>query len=114
MIKINMAVFKVAKSGKDAFSTDERDLAFSSKFDYLKEVSSGLADTDTSGNLTITHNLGYVPAFTVFMADYSDQSIWHSYDQAGDIYATSTQLIIGSAMGGIKSKIYYALFSSEL
>lgn len=109
-----MAVFKVAKTGKDALSTDERDLAFSSKLDYLKEQVAALADTDNNGDLTITHNLGYVPAFTIFVADYADQTIWYSYDNIGNVYATSTQLVIVGAMGAIKSKVYYALFSSEL
>ena len=109
-----MAFFKVAKTGKSALSTDERDLAFSSKLDYLKEQTAALADTDNSGDLTITHNLGYVPAFAVFVADYADQGTWYSYDQCGDVYATSTQLVIVGAMGSIKSKVYYALFSSQL
>lgn len=109
-----MAVFKVAKTGKDALSTDERDLAFSSKLDYLKEQDSGLTETDNNGDLTITHNLGYVPAFTVFVADFSDTTVWFPYDSIGNVYATSTQLVIIGAMGAIKSKVYYALFSSQL
>jgi len=109
-----MAVFKVAKTGEDALSLDERDLAFSSKLDYLKEQASGLSDTDNNGDLTITHNLGYVPAFTVFVADYSDTTMWFPYDSIGNVYATSTQLVIVGAMGAIKSKVYYALFSSQL
>jgi len=109
-----MAVIKIAKPGKSALSTDERDLAFSSKLDYLKEQASALVDTDNNGDLTITHNLGYVPAFTIFVADYSDTRMWFSYDMIGNVYATSTQLVIQSAMGAIKSKVYYALFSSQL
>lgn len=109
-----MAFIKIAKPTKSALSTDERDLAFSSKLDYLKEQDSALVDTDNSGDLTITHNLGYVPAFAIFVADYSDTTMWFSYDQIGDVYATSTQLVIVGAMGGIKSKVYYALFSSPL
>lgn len=109
-----MAVIKIAKTGKSALSTDERDLAFSSKLEYLKEQVSALADTDNNGDLTITHNLGYVPAFAVFVADYNDTSMWYSYDQIGNIYATSTQLVIQGAMGSIKSKVYYSIFSSEL
>jgi len=109
-----MAVLKIAKPTKSALSLDERDLAFSSKLDYLKEQEADLADTDTSGDLTITHDLGYVPAFTIFVADYSDTSEWFPYDSIGNVYATSTQLVIQGAMGGIKSKVYYALFSSEL
>jgi len=109
-----MAFFKVAKTGKSALSSDDRDLAFDSKMDYLKESQSGLVDTDINGDLTITHGLGYVPAFTIFVADYSAQGVWYSYDMIGNVYATSTQLIIQGAMGAIKSKVYYSIFSSEL
>ena len=110
-----MAVLKIAKPGKDILTiTDDRDYAFSSKLDYLKESVAALADTDNNGDLTITHNLGYVPAFTVFVADYVDQTIWFPHDSIWNVYATSTQLVIVGAMGAIKSKVYYALFSSEL
>lgn len=109
-----MAFIKVAKTGKSALSTDERDLAFSSKLDYLKEKLSGLADTDNSGNLTINHNLGYVPCFVIFVADYSSTGTWFSYDQVADVYATSSDIVISGAMGGIKSKVYYAIFSNQL
>ena len=110
-----MTVFKVAKTGKNVETiTDDRDYAFSSKLDYLKEQIAALADTDNNGDLTITHNLGYVPAFTVFVADYTDQTKWYPYDKVGDVYATSTQLVITGAMESVKSKVYYALFSNEL
>lgn len=109
-----MAKLLIAKPGKDALSTDERDLAFSSKLDYLKEQVSGMATTNVDGDVTITHNLGYVPTFVVFVADYDDQTIWYSYDMVGNIYATSTTLVIEGAMGWIKSRVYYALFSNPL
>lgn len=110
-----MGKFKISKSGKNIPNiTDQRDYIFSTDLDYLKEELSGLVDTDNSGNLTITHNLNYVPSFTLFFADYSDTSTWFSYDNAGDVYATNTQIVISSAMGGIKSKVFYLIFSSEL
>lgn len=106
---------KIAKDGKNlAEPMLGKDYAFSTEFNYLKEAVSGLDDTDNNGDLTITHNLGYVPAFTVFVADYSSQGVWYSYDWVGNVYATSTTLVITGAMGAIKSKVYYALFSSEL
>lgn len=108
-----MAQLLVAKPGGN-ISDSEKDLVFTSNRDCLKEKLSGLTDTDNSGNLTITHNLGYIPAFTVFVADYSDQSIWYSYDNISDVYTTSTQLVITGAMLGIKSKVYYAIFSTSL
>jgi len=110
-----MPSLKIAKSGKNIPTiTDNRDYIFNSDFDYLKESSSGLVDTDNNGDLTITHNLGYVPAFTVFVADYADQTKWYSYDYIGNIYATSSSLIIIGAMGAIKSKIHYTIFSEQL
>lgn len=109
-----MAFLKIAKPGKDILSiTDDRDYVFNSEFDYLKESQSGLVDTDDYGNVTITHNKGYVPAFVVFMADYYTPGMWYPYF-AMDVYATSTQLVIVGAMGETKSKVYYSIFSSEL
>lgn len=110
-----MPSLKVAKPTKSVPTiTDERDFIFSSDLDYLKEILSGLVDTDVNGDLTITHNLGYVPAFTIFVADYADQTIWYSYDSFFDLYATSTTIVITGAMGAIKSKVYYSIFSSQL
>lgn len=110
-----MPSFKVAKSGKNIPDiVDGRDYIFSTEFEYLKEAESGLVDTDIDGNLTIMHGLGYIPAFTVFVADYSDTSIWFPYDSIGNIYATSTSIVIEGAMGGIKSKVYYSLFSDQI
>ncbi len=108
----NMYEFIIAAPG-GAITDAEKDLNFTSNRDCLKEKLSGLVDTDNSGNVTITHNLGYIPAFTVFAADYSDQSTWYSYDSA-DTYATTTKLEITGAMGGVKAKIYYAIFSTAL
>lgn len=116
-MKRNMpAVLKIAKSGKDVPSiTDERDFVFSSQdFTYLEEIVSGLGDTDSSGDLTITHGMGYKPGYSIFMADYSDQTIWYPHDHCFDSYVTSTNLVITGAMFGIKSKIRYSLFSTEL
>jgi hypothetical protein len=100
---------------KNGFSVTaaQKDLIFTSELDCLKEKISGNATTNSSGNLTITHNLGYIPAFTVFVASNADQSVWYPQDKA-TVYATSTTLVISGAMGGITSKVYYALFSSPL
>ena len=107
--------FAIAKSGKNIPDiTDERDFIFTTDLDYLKDSESGLKDTDNNGDLTITHSLGYVPAFTIFFADYSDTSEWYSLDSVSNVYATSTQIVITGAMGSIKSKIFYIIFSSEL
>lgn len=109
------ALLKIAKPGKNIPDiTDDRDYIFNSELDYLKETQSGIVDTDVNGDVTITHNLGYVPAFTVFCADATDLTTWFPYDAFGDVYATSTQLVIIGAGAMVQSKVYYSIFSSAL
>lgn len=109
-----MPSLKIAKTGHDVNTiTDPRNFIFSTDYDYLKESSSGLVDTDSGGNVTITHSLGYVPAFIVFAADSADLTKWSSYD-AMTSYATTTSVVIQNCFGGIQSKVFYIIFSSQV
>ena len=108
-----MPSLKVAKSGKSVTSTNPRDFIYSTNYQYLIEEMSGFVDTDSSGNVTITHGLGYVPSFVIFEALFTHQSTW-SVVSTTETYATSTQIVIGGASGGDKSRIFYVIFSSQL
>ena len=115
MTNTNMTQLLIAKPG-GSVTDSEKDLIFTSNRYCLKETLSGLADTDDTGYLQIIHNLSYIPSFTVFVADYNDQTVWYSYDRftvhnepAG--HGDPPQLEIYCL---VKSKVYYALFSTPL
>jgi hypothetical protein len=108
-----MPSLKISKTGKSVSSTDPRDFIYSTDFQYLIEQQSGFADTDNNGNVTITHGLGYVPAFIIFEALYTNLGVW-SANSVTQVYATSTQLVVNGASDMNKSKIFYVIFASQL
>jgi len=61
---------KISKSGDDVKTADDKDLVFSSKFNSPKIFASGTATVTTDGSgdgtTSVTHSLGYSPAFKVF------------------------------------------------
>jgi len=58
---------KISQPGFDVLNCDEKNLAFSSKYQTLHIHSQGSGTVTDSGGrtVTITHNLGYVPKFLV-------------------------------------------------
>ena len=67
---------KISQTGYNVKTATNKQLAFSSKYKMFKEYLSGtgtltLPGTDTDASVTINHNLGYRPAFFVFV-DSSD------------------------------------------
>jgi len=112
---------KVTKPGQDVQSVADKDVVFSTKFSTLKIYLSGTVTltTDGSGNgsATVTHNLGFAPAFYVFRkgtaqytfldaSSYADsfvpqtniESIWIPGNF--EIYTNSTQLVINASAQG--------------
>jgi len=65
---------KVSKPGFDVLTTADKNLVFSSKFDTFRVFASGSGSiTCTLGTVqtvTITHNLGYRPAFACYSELY--------------------------------------------
>lgn len=107
-------VAKVSKPNINVLTGADKDLIFTSDRNCLKAFMEATVDTDSGGNLTINHNLGYIPSFAAFTAASSDLNSWFSYDSFADIYATTTTLVISGANGGVQSKVYYAIFIDQL
>lgn len=89
-------VFKIAKSGSDAKTADDKDLVFSSEFKTMKDAINGTAQYTESapsfGKVLYTHNLGYLPTFKVYY-DNND-GVWHDatnalVNYAGPVYETA-------------------------
>lgn len=61
---------KISKPGFDVKTCADKDLVFSSKFDTFRVHSTGIgsltSDATNTKTATISHSLGYVPAFMVF------------------------------------------------
>lgn len=71
---------KVVNPGKDITSTDIRDLSLSSKYTMLKYFSDTtdsftITAGGTSGSVSFTHDLGYVPAFIAYVEHSGFESI---------------------------------------
>lgn len=124
---------KVTKPGQDVATVTDKDAVFSTKFSTLKIYLSGTVTltTDGSGNgsASVTHNLGFAPAFYVFRkgtaqytfldaSSYSNafvpetniQSIW--IPGKFEIYSNTTQLVInasGQSAGTTYTFKYYIL-----
>ena len=54
---------KISKAGFEVGTATAKDLAFSSQYNSLKISSVGSVNVVGTGEVTVTHSLGYVPAF---------------------------------------------------
>lgn len=104
---------KVSKSGYDVKYLDgnneNRNLAFTSKYDNLKVAKVGSGTFNTGSSATIAHGLGYPAAFITYLS--SDNSTWHIYD--GRSYIDSTNLVITKDRP-ITTNYYYPDTSNDM
>jgi len=89
-------VFKIAETGKSIESTDIRDFVFHSNYSCFKlhSIESGsisISAGGTTGTTTISHSLGYIPAFLVYEYDGSSYKLFPS---GVNCYATTTGITI--------------------
>jgi hypothetical protein len=99
---------KVSKTGASVGSTDVRDLIFHHNYTMLKyhsntSTSVTLTEDQTEASTTVSHNLGYVPAFLVYYKR-SDESVERlipdipygvDFDYYPWAYATTTGVTVG-------------------
>jgi hypothetical protein len=119
----NIYGIKIAKPGKSVHSTDMRDLSLDlNRFSMFKLHSSGLASVtlnagDTEASATVTHGLGYVPAFLVYYKR-SDESVERlipdipygvDFDFWPWAYATSSNIVVGYSCKNQYNRINYNL-----
>lgn len=96
---------KVSKPTKNISSTDIRDFILHSDYPMFKihTISSGsitINAGESTGTTTISHNLGYVPAFLV----YEDNQLFPS---GIDCYATTTGITITNNLGTPYNQVTY-------
>ena len=99
---------RIAKSGKSVFSSDPRDFVLDNRYNMFKYHSSTLTSVtvnsgDTEKSATVSHNLGYVPAFIVYYKR-SDENVERilpdipygvDFDMYPWAYATTTGVTVG-------------------
>lgn len=87
---------KIVEPGKSLNSTDPRDFKVwlpncpCLKIHEVKSGSTTINAGGTSGSVTISHNLGYVPAFLVYKEDYG----WELFPNGTEAYATTSSIVI--------------------
>jgi hypothetical protein len=88
-------IFKIAKSGEDALTIDQKNLVFDIDNNYLVILEERTDQSDGSNNLEITHSLGYIPAFYTFFKDVSTGK-WYRQLQSGldGNYADTSKIYI--------------------
>ena len=86
-------IFKIAARGGNALTDAQKDLVFDSSLDYMIILKEITATSDSNKNLTIAHNLGYLPAFYTFFKDSSgnwyrqlESALGGSYTDNNNIY----------------------------
>lgn len=127
--------FLITKTGKSIRSTNLDDFYLHSDYPLLKVVDSGTFSTNTLGEKTITHNLGYRPFVLVFsqfvdttglgVAVISSEYYQHDWNIDGasvtffgytKIYANKIDILIGNtdvAVPGVINGFYY-IFAEPL
>ncbi|MDX9798840.1 MAG: hypothetical protein RBT05_08275 [Bacteroidales bacterium] len=86
-------IFKIAKDGQDALTTNQKDLVFDIDNDYMIILEERTDTSDGSGNLEITHGLGYIPAF------------YHYYESSAGVWERPLESGLGGAWAD-SNKIY--------
>ena len=122
----------IAKAGYNALTeTNPDNLVFSSDYNTLKYAISGSYEmTNVTGNteVTIAHNLGYVPFFICYCNDFVAQPTYYGlteyFNSTGGIsraaraYVDDTNIYLslnyGSGNPAITVKWYYKIFKNDL
>ena len=112
---------RVAKPGKSIFSSDVRDFRFDERYAMFKYHSTTnttvtLNGGDTEKSSTVSHALGYVPAFIAYYKR-SDESVWRilpdipygvGFDMYPWAYATTTGVTVGYTSANPYNMVSYS------
>lgn len=87
-------IFKIAGTNGNVLTDAQKDLVFDSSLDYMIILEERTDVSDGSGNLTISHGLGYPPAFYTFFSNGS--GTWYRQLQSGlgGAYADTNNIYI--------------------
>lgn len=89
-----MAKLAIAKPNGNAMTDANKDLAFTTELQYMIILSERTDTSDGSNNLTISHGLGYIPAFYTFFNDGSGKWYRQLESGLGGSYADSSNIYI--------------------
>lgn len=113
---------KVTKDGYDVFTATILNQTFNSEKNCLKIFMSGSSSSNglsDGQNITITHNLGYAPAFLLFW-EVSNNGKWYAlgdtdgtYSVDATSYTNNLRAFVRMASGTVNLKIYYYIFIEQ-
>jgi len=101
---------KVSEPGFDVKTAADKNLSMKPDLAMLKVFSSG--STNLSGTATISHALGYIPQFLVFVYDGTDVFMATGNISYGVAYSNTANLYISdiAGSGGATSAKYYIFY----
>lgn len=105
----------ISKSGYNALTeTDSNNLIYSSDYDSLKYHSSGTVDVAVSGanaEGSVTHSLGYIPFFVVYVNRFSGASALR-FNMCPGTFSSMFGTTIASAYAD-STKLYFRVETSS-
>lgn len=109
---------KISRPGKDVFSADEDEIYFTSRKKQFKVLSEGYYKSTSSGNVSVSHNLGYTPFVTVYAKNIGVAGEWNrlpitqTFEDHATYYIGTSSLILHAAKAD--EEFYYYIFLDQL
>ena len=106
---------KISEAGYNVLTADLRRLILSSGLNMFKVFSSGVSVVSATSTNTISHDLGYVPNFLVYMEDQDDQSETRVAADAEEytrtiVSADNADLFIENTDGDERDALYFIMY----
>lgn len=88
---------KISKPGFDVGTCSDFNLIFSSKYDIFRISTTGTGTFNTGGSAVINHNLGYSPAYLVYLStDGTSYYLFNGSVSASSAFSGPEQISIGT------------------
>lgn len=107
---------KVSQEGFDIDTTDKKNLIFETKSNLLKVFKAGSTTFSGSSFASVTHDLGYVPQFLVYIEDVTTSGrmrLATAHFDYGLAKADTTKLYFLAPSATGTFKVYYYIFYEQ-
>ena len=104
---------KISIPGKSADSIDNEDISLDTTHNLLKIKQNGKVTISNENKSTISHNLGYIPIYWVFVKRGNNlETVYYPLDST-HAYTNSSKLVIYNGDGASRD-FYYYIFYDEV